>query len=187
MAIITAAEAKVLETTLADGTFTDAQINAAVAEFEELVETYCNRRYVSASVTYEVPTRPLPVSVNLPDVAVSSVTATVDGVSVDMTNVTVLEADGVLLNMPWKGLRPIAATVSYTAGASAPYAIKRAAAIFAMKVLGQQISGTSGDVKWTSPDGTSYLETADLARNRPTPWKDVNAALNLYRIPVGFA
>jgi hypothetical protein len=186
MAIITAAEAKVLETTLADGTFTDAQINSAIAEFEELVETYCNRRYVSATVTHEVATRPLPQDVVLPDVAVSSVTATVDGVAVDMTNVTVVELDGVLRNMPWTGLLPISAAVTYTAGSTAPLAIKRAAAIFTMKVLGQSISGTSGDVKWTSPDGTSFLETADVSRGRPTPWKDVNAALNLYRIPLGF-
>jgi len=187
MAIITAAAAKAQESSLNDGTFTNDQIDDAIAEFEELVEAYCGRRYVSSSVTWEVGERPLPSTLALPDVAVSSVTASVDGVAVDMTNVTVVEATGVLSNMPWTGLLPISATVTYTAGATAPRKIKRAAAIYAAKVLNQQASGTSGDVRWQTADGMNIYESADWRAGRPTAYKDVNAALNQYRLPGGMA
>ena len=185
MAIITAAAAKAQEASLADAT--DAAVDSAIAEFEELVETYCNRRYVSASKTFEVSERPLPATVLLPDINVSSVTATADGVSVDMGDVIVIETSGVIHRMPWAGTSPAAAVMSYTTvDATIPLAIKRAAAIFAAKVIGAAASGTSGDVRWQSADGAYAMETADWSAGRPTAWREVNRVLNQYRLPIGF-
>lgn len=187
MAYITATNAKSEQASLAD--FTDAQVNAAVAEFEAICERYTGRKWGTRSATYEVTERPLPPTVLLPDTDVSSVTATSDGTSVDMSNVIVIETSGVLHRMPWIGTNPLAAVISYTAGTSSvPTLLASAAAEYAARILNGRASGTSRDVRWQSPDGAVSFVTPDWDRGRPTGWTEVDRALNSYRSAgVGFA
>lgn len=180
MAYITAANAKAEQASLAD--FSDAQVNAAVAEFEAIAERYCRTKFGTRSVTFTVSARPLPSSLQLPDTNVSSVTATTDGTSVDMSNVVVNGTAGTLRNLPWAGTTPTAVVISYTAGTSTvPTLLASGAAEYAARTLNSRASGTSRDVRWQSPDGAVSFVTPDWNRGRPTGWTEVDRALNTYR------
>lgn len=184
MAYITAANAKVQQTGLAD--FSDSDVNASIAEFEAICERYCGRKFGTRSATFEVGTRPLPANLTLPDTDISSVTATTDGTSVTMTNVTINEAAGTLRNMPWAGTYPVTALLAYTTGTSAvPALLASAAAEYAARSLNSRASGTSRDVRWQSPDGAVSFVTPDWRNGRPTGWTEVDRALNTYKSRAG--
>jgi hypothetical protein len=184
MAYITAANAKAQQSSLAD--FTDAEVNAAVAEFQDICERYCGRKFGTRSATFEVGTRPLPANLALPDTDISSVSATVDGTSVSMSNVTINEDAGTLRNMPWAGTYPTTALVAYTVGTSAvPAVLASGAAEYAARTLNSRASGTSRDVRWQSPDGAVSFVTPSWRDGRPTGYTDVDRALNTYKSRMG--
>ena len=183
MAYVTAATAKATNTDLS--VYSDADVNAAIAEFETLAETYCNQAFVTRTATEQIQERPLSSHVKLNHRNLISMTSiTVDGVTLDLTNVTKLKARGELLCVPFTNPFPLDVTVVYTHGqSSCPPEIVWAAIEYAARELGARRSGTSGDVKWTSTEGVSSFLTVNWSTGTPTRWQSVNDRLNRYTPP----
>ena len=183
MAYVTAATAKATNTQLAD--FSDADVNAAIAEFETLAETYCDQAFVTRTATEQIQERPLRSHVKLNHKNLIALTSiTVDGVALSLTNVTKLKARGELLDVPFTNPYALDATVVYTHGqSSCPTDIAWAAIEYATRELGSRQSGTSGDVRWQSADGVTSFITVDWSQGRPTRWSSVNDRLNRYTPP----
>ncbi len=194
MAYLTAAQVRSRASRFMDldaTTYPDGDLNALVAEFEEIAEQYRGVAYVSRTATeihtFHTVTKTL-VLRHPKATAITSIT--VDGTALDSTSyhleteVGIVRYDGVFSNY-------YPATVVYTHGFSAvPERLQRATARYVAAVLRSEESGTSRDVLSQNFDGgTTRYATPDVAAGRPTGWLEVDRLLNSlddYR-PMGIA
>ena len=179
MAYVTATTAKATNTALAE--YTDAQVNAKVAEFEDILERYCSVAYTTRTATEQITRRPLRSTVQLANPRLISLTSiTVDGTVLSLTNVARLKTPGVLMHVPFTDPCPLDCTIVYTHGyATTPVLAIAGAVEYAARSLAADNSGTSRDVRSQAFDGgtTNYI-TPDWSRGRPTGWTEVDRLLN---------
>lgn len=164
-----------------DTTYPDELLEAKVARFEALAETYRGTAFVEREFTdvVDVPLHSCwKIEVHQPHVlSVSSVTYW-DGTTADLANI---KADGRRLYFSdgaW--FTPGKTTIVYTAGYTSPPAAVLDACY---EFVRAEVLATVGDqprntLSYSSGDWTYREATADIAAGRPTKWIVVNDALN---------
>ena len=189
--ILTAAEVRAATVRYMDldaATYPDADIEALVAEFEEVFTDYRGVAPTPREIT-EVVTVP---SVSSKLVLSWPVVSAVDSITVNAVELDadLYEFDGPTGVITYQGafssLYP--ASVVYTHGlAAVPAALSRACARYVASVLKSEESGTSRDVLSSNFDGgTTRYSTPDKAAGRPTGWLEVDRLLNSltnYKVP----
>lgn len=188
MAYVTAADAKARVPSLTD--YSDTIVDATIAEFEDLAERYCQQAFASRTVTEEIVQRPLTSSVALKWPGVTELDSiTADGVELDLTNVVVVKAPGVLHGIVWPTWRVLSADAVYTYGpATTQPMIVRGCIEYVRRTLNAEVAGTSRDFRTQAGDGgTTSFVLPDWEKGRPTGFTEVDRILNTYRDPSAFA
>lgn len=177
MAIVSAADAKARVESLTD--YTDAIVDAAIAEFTEIATKYRGCNWEPTEHVEQVQgTLGWTVALGWPLVSdVASVEA--DGVALDLTQLKINKRAGVLTGITWPSqvLDPV---VTYTAGYDEfPPGLVRVAIEYARRTLKAESSGTSRDFRSQAFDGGTTNYVMPGPRN-PTGFLEVDRILNTF-------
>jgi hypothetical protein len=181
MAYLTAAEVRSRVPALANATtYSDAELNRLVAEFEEIAELFRGVSFTPRTATQVVTSPPNIVLLNRQPVR-SITSFTVDGDAGTPADVTIDIVTGKISGGGWVGAGSL--SVTYTHGLDAPPAIVlRACAEYCRAVAFSDRSGQGRDVIAQSFDGgiTRY-STPNMAQGRPTGFLEVDRLLSTVR------
>lgn len=181
MAYLTAAQVRSRVPALQNTTtYSDAELDRLVSEFESIAERFRGVAFVPRTRT-EVFTYPSSV-VLLGSQPLRSITSfTVDGVAGTVANLTVDTSTGKIADGGWYGSKTL--SVTYSHGLDSPDAnILRACAEYCRAVAFSDRSGQGRDVISQSFDGgVTRYSTPDFARGRPTGYLEVDRLLTSVR------
>lgn len=167
---------------LTDSEYPDAEVARVVAEFEEQLEPYRGVAYTPRTQVDEVraTARTEDLLILTWPLATAITSIVVNGATVASTRYS-LRADGSSIVDFTGGLVPgYPATVTYTHGHTAPpETVKRACALYVVRVLQQETAGTSRDVLWQNFDGGSTrYSTPNIDEGRLTGFLEVDRLVN---------